>query len=547
MSKLGETSGALVEEDTCSNFFCIVFDFFWGLKTNIGGTTTFNNSTMPAYLRLANQMLLSSNPEVAGDFEEKREEPSGISGSLAKLASPAGFDGEDVLKALYNSEGKLVSGTVLLNQQKSQTGFNKPVGTDYGEEEGGFYKKADGESYQIPARFGEVSPLADRFGILKQSFFPPAEEEVDLAATGCEAYDEEGNIVFDPTPIDVTYLPNPDPIFATDWTAAWKIKPFEEGEDQSCTNPDDPSTCNAGSATGGVGGDLDTNSKVSLTKTAWERIGAPIREGEPNSGGIYNILLFPGQEFATTDAEAGVGYSYNATQGSGSSGDAQLFIAELGNVEGAVNCITRGITANPWEADETACEIAFGYTAGGIGTGSDELPPNTSSSSIARRAWEIVNGLQRGFGGLWNHSTDFPELFDDEYFAINPSADPYDVLCPYGNCLFWCTWLVFKTHPNPGPSLNSQVMQDYYTSTGRFIPAAQATKDNIGPGYVVFFQVLGGPGRTNHVGIVYSVTQDTITFVQSNAGTKTDKITFNGSGRGVQNLPWAIVVGFGAP
>ena len=411
-SKLGETSGALVEEDTCSGILgqlaCFVNSFLWGKQTEDGGKTTFSNSTMPYYLRIANQLLLSANPEVDGSFDKKKEEPGGITGSLAKLAPPNGFNDEEILKTLYRSEGKLVAGTIILNQEDEQTKFNKEVGTDYGETSGGFYDRAAGESYLIPARFGEVSPLADRFGILKQALFPPG-EEVSVNSSNCAAYDDEGNILFDPTPIDVTYLPNPDPEFFTDWTAAWKIKKVDEADvEQQCTNPENPDTCSETvSATGGAGGNLDTTSKVSLTGTAWERIGAKPREDEPNSGGVYNLLLLPDQSFPTLDAEAGVGYNYDAVQGSGSGGTAKLFVAELGNVEGALDCIINGITANPWQANPAACANAF---AG--------LPP---ASPIGG------GGTGKGSCEEWGWPTEHGYIFEGSFVGTHSRIEAIDI------------------------------------------------------------------------------------------------------------------------
>jgi len=90
-------------------------------------------------------------------------------------------------------------------------------------------------------------------------------------------------------------------------------------------------------------------------------------------------------------------------------------------------------------------------------------------------------------------------------------------------------------------------MMEYFQNENRFISAPNATPTNIPEGAVVFFKTHTGPNRANHVAIVNSVTQDNIVFIQSNGATKADSITINSSGAGVQDLPWAQILGFGLP
>jgi len=366
-SELGTESGALREEGECSGVLgslsCFFNDFLWGELVGPGGDATFLNSALPEYLREANELLLLPNLEISGaSFIDKQGLPGGISGSLARLSPPiGGFDNRNDLRTLWRSEAVLSDGLIILNQGDEQTGFSTSGNTDtIGGSGKGSYDSADGD-YDVPGRFGEVSPLADRFGLLKEAFFPPSDEAVSISGADCRVYSNEGKVVYYPNAVDVQFLEEPENIFETIWSAAWKIEEFDESKADEETGEV--------SAQGPTAGNLDTESDVARTRQAWERIGAPPREGDPQSGGVYNILLMPGQEFATKEAELALRYSYDAVKGGGSSGDAQLFLADLGNVEGAVDCIKNGITANPWEANETSCTNAFlGIPpSGGIG------------------------------------------------------------------------------------------------------------------------------------------------------------------------------------
>lgn len=174
--------------------------------------------------------------------------------------------------------------------------------------------------------------------------------------------------------------------------------------------------------------------------------------------------------------------------------------------------------------------------------------PNSSSSSVASRGWEIINNMLQGFWCYWNRSPDYPELFNEQVYAQNPNP-PYPGPiqgCP--NCMFWCTWLIIKSYqesgstiPFTGRDVGVGTMENTFRGQGKFISPGEATPQNIVPGSAVFF-------GTSHVALVYSVSQDAIVFVQSNGPTKSGSLTFNANGQGVQNLgDLPAIAGFGLP
>jgi hypothetical protein len=186
-----------------------------------------------------------------------------------------------------------------------------------------------------------------------------------------------------------------------------------------------------------------------------------------------------------------------------------------------------------------------------------------ASSPIAARAWEITSDLYQGFWCFWNRSPgdlpedvtlyppSYPDLFNEGYFSRNPFPTRSEV-STCGNCLFWCTYLVQKAYRETGNTslkitLWSPTMYGDFKRRDKLIPSSEATPENVVPGSVVFFQVLSGPTRINHVGIVHSASKDSVKFIQSNAPTKDGSLTFSVSGRGIQDLPGIKVVGIGIP
>lgn len=196
----------------------------------------------------------------------------------------------------------------------------------------------------------------------------------------------------------------------------------------------------------------------------------------------------------------------------------------------------------------------------------EKLPVSFSkptTSPIASRAWEITSDLYQGFWCYWNRSPgdfseditlyppSYPDLFNESFFERNPFPTRGEVqTC--GNCLFWCTYLVQKAYRETGNTiiqvtLWSPTMYDDFLRRGKIIASSDATPQNVVSGSVIFFQVLSGPTRINHVGIVHSTTKDSIKYLQSNAPTKEGSLTFSLSGKGIQGLPGIKVVGIGLP
>lgn len=186
---------------------------------------------------------------------------------------------------------------------------------------------------------------------------------------------------------------------------------------------------------------------------------------------------------------------------------------------------------------------------------------NLSSSPVANRAWEITADLYQGFWCYWNRSpkgppADFPKdtieyppsypnLFDYSLFRTNPNP-----AASSGPNLFWCTWLPVKAYNEKGGGLATNLyspdMYNDFKGRGKIIDAAKATSSNILPGSVVFFHVLSGENRINHVGVVYTVDQGGIVFVQSNGPLKMQTINFKPGG-GAGDIAGIDTIGFGLP
>ncbi len=193
---------------------------------------------------------------------------------------------------------------------------------------------------------------------------------------------------------------------------------------------------------------------------------------------------------------------------------------------------------------------------------------NTANSPIARRAWEIVNGLRQGFWCYWNNQPEYPELFNLEWYQRepNPCHESYEE-CeakgrrrPMGYDLFWCTWLVIKSYQEAGRPIDAitgaHAMKDDFQARGKYIARTDATYHDLSPGDAIFLNVVANnpnnPDWIGHAAIIYHVTADYIITIDSNAGAKTHVYTVGIDGRiqdltGVDGQPLFRVIGFGKP
>ncbi|HKC04255.1 MAG TPA: hypothetical protein VKC54_00045 [Patescibacteria group bacterium] len=192
----------------------------------------------------------------------------------------------------------------------------------------------------------------------------------------------------------------------------------------------------------------------------------------------------------------------------------------------------------------------------------------SSSSPIANRAWQITYDLYQGFWCYWNRSPvapakyfpgdilkyppSYPETFGYEQFIKDPNPRNEN-----GLNMFWCTYLVIKSYSENGNAMkfsendgSAQNMFDHFKSLGRSISTSGANSKNIVPGSAIFFHVSSGHSGINHVGIVYTVDDGGIVFVQSNGPLKSQSVNFKPSG-GVGNITDGGVIievaGFGLP
>ncbi|NIT03681.1 hypothetical protein GTO10_01990 [Candidatus Saccharibacteria bacterium] len=531
------------------------------------GNLNLQDSQMPPYLRRANRLALSGDPT--------SDEPGELNGSIARVLAPNyRQDDRDPLEELTKSEGQLVTGTIILNNRALQKGFTTTIPSAVYEDTGfdpnrlGYYDLQLGAeeeavaNYDVQGRFGEVSPLYDRFGLLKQALVPFTQEVADIPDLDkdCSAYDPS-TIVVTPT----VGFADANPHRVAPWTAYQPV-PEEDAEEERlpCETDEDGNITDCPDSAGEfnyeIGGNLDTQTEVSYASDAWERIGAPSTTA--GGGGVLNVLLPPGKFFMTEQAKPLLNYVYDPhSEGKATYNDSSnLHIADLGNVGSATSCIYDQLTAHPANAAVGACEAAFGPFAGFPIVCTDEATPlefPNTMGGIAGRAWEIVNNLYQGFWCLWNWSKDdYPQYFDEAEYARNPNPPyPPDKFIN----MFWCTRLVNTTHGKSYSLLSNEMAKSFgaivtasggtetYSSGGRFIAARDATWHNLQPGYAVFFRVSNATSwRINHVGIVYSVTQDAIRIVHSNAATKSLVLPVGDDGR-IQSAGGFKIEGFGRP
>jgi len=114
--------------------------------------------------------------------------------------------------------------------------------------------------------------------------------------------------------------------------------------------------------------------------------------------------------------------------------------------------------------------------------------------------------------------------------------------------LFWCTYLIIRAYSESNhswspTSARSDLMMQEFCDRGKFVDAAIATESQLVPGSVIFFHVLSGPSRVNHVAMVTGVTGGQVTFIQSNAGTIDGSFPLGSTMLG-SNMQ---IIGFGLP
>ncbi len=541
---------------------CAISELFANLSGP--GKLGLKDSQMPGYLRTANELALSGDEEALLD-PEKREEPGAVTGGIAKMLIP-GYtqNGLDPIKELTESEKQVVPGTITLNNQILQ----KTIEPDVYEEpevdpdKKGYYDLQIGtggdavSNYKVQGRFGEIAPLYDRYGFLKQALMPSA-RKVTIPDDDCIEYDLSG--------IAVTGFAEENPNRTAPWQAFREIPDEDrEGQTEECSQDEEGNVISCPTESEGetykAGGNLDTQSEVALVDEAWERIGAP--SNNPGEGGVFNILLPPGTSFRTDQAETQLSFDYKPHSDLADYSDgSNLKIAEIGNVGGAVDCMVNGLTAHPASANSRACDNAFGAFGFSI-VCTDEATPlgfsNESGSGTARRAWDIVNRLYQGFWCLWNWDKDgeFAYIFDEEAFRQEPNP-PYPLPASHSGNLFWCTELARRSRNDLGLSVSSRTMAKQFgaateaggPSSGRWITIGDSTYQNIKPGAVIFFSSRTGPyyPKMNHVGVVYSVDKYAMKIVQSNSGTKDMDIPVLDNGKISPTIGNWEIRGFGKP
>jgi hypothetical protein len=197
-----------------------------------------------------------------------------------------------------------------------------------------------------------------------------------------------------------------------------------------------------------------------------------------------------------------------------------------------------------------------------INSGAYVVPPSSYSSigprdcsvgvPIADRAKAINVNLQRGFNNYFNKSPDYPELWNQTLFNANPNP-PIQTEAIDADDMFWCNYTPLMSFFEATDELIPfplSAMMNYFQSEGKWVSGEVATTNDICPGDAIFFKSPAYTSLLSHVAVVYSVTEDDITVVQSNSPGRTWTYPTDATGHfpiyGTGNATIRIV-GFGAP
>ncbi|MGA2910458.1 MAG: hypothetical protein ABSE04_01475 [Candidatus Microgenomates bacterium] len=142
------------------------------------------------------------------------------------------------------------------------------------------------------------------------------------------------------------------------------------------------------------------------------------------------------------------------------------------------------------------------------------------SPEIANRAKVIANNLSLGFDLYYNHSSDYPDLWNATLFAQNPNPPNQEAVIGSQD-MFWCNYMATKSYlaineniPFPLPT-----MVNYFKNEpGKWVPGNAATYDDVCAGDTIFFNnSLDGPDAISHVGVVADSSSAGIHTYESNA------------------------------
>ncbi len=373
---------------------------FTARYTNNAGQLSINNpSKMPLELIRARKLALSGDPE--------SEEVGAITGSIPKILTPGykqkNEDGNEVdpKTALTKAEGQLAQGWVVENQIDKQKNLKPAIGEmiadgDPTEDDPYWDVRIQGqetrtqvgeENYQLRAKFGEVAPLSDRYGLLAQAVSFPTDKPLELPNVNCPAD------VYDPRPIVLQ---------ETSRKAIWRAAEVGviQTESKECNIGD------LGCIAAAVGihietltakGNLDVQSKVSLAGKAWSNMAG--------GSGAFSTLLPPGTVFKSKDNED-PSVSFEQTGGVTTNtdpfhnaGTSTLKIASLGTVGDTVDCLLYGLTAHPANSRATVCdEVIIAGAFSGWPTEHGCITQGTRSGTTHKRADAIDIGSNRSIG-----------------------------------------------------------------------------------------------------------------------------------------------------
>lgn len=187
-----------------------------------------------------------------------------------------------------------------------------------------------------------------------------------------------------------------------------------------------------------------------------------------------------------------------------------------------------------------------------IGSGIIRAGCSVESAKIAGRAKVINNNLRLGFNNYYNNSPDYPELWNSSLYSQNPN--PINQQSVIGATdMFWCNYMATKSFLEAGikiPFPLSTMVEYFQKQPGKWVDGSTATPDSVCPGDTVYFKIPANSSGLAHVAIVYNVSSDGVTTVESNTPYKTmfypvdesGHFQIIGSGNGTIKI-----VGFGTP
>lgn len=263
---------------------------------------------------------------------------SDFNGSIPRLLTPDQKSGDDPRTALIQTESQKIKGEIVLNKDG-----------------GGTVNLAGGGTYTVtqntvPANFGEIAPINDKFGFLREAIDPATlrgDYTFTLPTGGPGSESQPGKIeLTDKTPKSIQW----------DVQRQTTIAGTPDASNPNCPNYSGPppaqkpsGQCTAsGSATFAASGPLYTATKVDEAAKAGENLST-----------VSSLFLSPGTKFKKGDTTKDISYqvAYKPLLGgSNQTSSSEVPLQNLGGAVGAYDCLTRQIFFTPGNGATGLCD-----------------------------------------------------------------------------------------------------------------------------------------------------------------------------------------------